>query len=107
MIVLEVISRTIETMNGQKFQKYRLKVRLEDSIFETDGFTFDLETCIQQGDIIENMQVIGKVSGAELCRLYYETRAKETEDKHIVREKPKEVLKKRDIVHENEQLSLF
>ena len=107
MIVLEVISRRIESMNGQKFQKCRLKIKLEDSIFETDGFTFDLETCIQQGDIIENMQVVWRVSGAELCKIYYETRARETEEKHIVHEKPKEIVKKCDIVHENEQLSLF
>ena len=107
MIVLKVISRTIETMNGQKFQKYRLRLKLEDSIFETDGFTFDLEKCIQPGDIIENMQVVGRVSGAELCKIYYETRARETEDKNIVQEKPKEIVKKRGIVYENEQLSLY
>ena len=107
MIVLEVISRRIESMNGQKFQKYKLKLKSADSIFETDGFTYDLETSIQQGDVLENMQVVGRASGAELCKIYYEMRASKTENRHIVQQKPKEVVKKCDVVHENEQLSLF
>lgn len=108
-IVLEVINHSIDSMNGQKFQRYRMKLKEHENIFITDGFTNNLNTCINQGDIIENMQIVGRVSKSQLCEIYYKSKNKNYE-RQCSDNKDKCYVHKKSInvtVKENEQLSLF
>lgn len=62
-------------MNGQFFDRYKLKLIHENHILITDGFKVGPE--IVKGDIIENMEVIGHISDTKLCKLYYQCKGQE------------------------------
>lgn len=101
-IVLQVISRTEGNMNGSPYIRYRLKLMEKNHLFETDGFTYDLDSQIQSGDIIEYMKVIGRLSGVELCEAFYKEKQQEQEVMKINKTKEKE-----DDKQKENQLNLF
>lgn len=116
-VVLEVISHTTDTVNGRQFERYKLKLLHNHGIFINDGFG-QAGQLIKVGDVIEDMQVVGRLTGSELCQAYYE--AKEIEErtekfievsknKGIVHRTAPIIPKKLEIVHKPavEQMSLF
>ena len=70
-IVLEILERKLDSMNGRSFLKYQFKLLHHDTIYQCDGFTYDLEAQITTGDIIEDMEVIGHLTKEALCKAYY------------------------------------
>lgn len=92
-IVLEVISHTADTVNGRPFERYKLKTLENHKVFVNDGFA-QVGTVITVGDVIEHMNVVGCLSGSELCKAFYE--AKEIEE---ITEKRISVTKNRGFVH--------
>lgn len=72
--VLEVLNHKIDSMNGMEYRRYRFKLMRDNRIWTTDGFGQVNDREITNGDIIEDMQIVGHVSGAELCALFYKAK---------------------------------
>lgn len=64
-IVLNVISHSEETMNGSSFYRYRMKLLSNGRVFTTDGFTPDPNTYIMNGDVIEDMVIVARLTDEE------------------------------------------
>lgn len=107
MIVLKVIEHTKDIMNGIAYERYKMKLKANDTIIETTGFA-RAGTRINQYDIIENMQVVGKCTDREKCELYYfmqqvEKQQTPQQERKVIPFKKE----KREEKKENAQLSLF
>ena len=116
-VVLEVISHITDSANNRPFERYRLKTLENHNVFTLDGFG-QVGTVITVGDVIENMNVVGRLTGAELCQAFYEAREieestekriQESKDRSFVHKIAPVIPKKAEIVHKPalEQLSLF
>ena len=116
-IVLEIISHTTDKVNGRLFERYKLKLLHNHSVFINDGFG-QVGQLIKVGDAIENMQVVRGLTGSELCQAFYEARKIEestekriqvTKNRGFVHRATPVIHKKEEIVHKPtaEQLSLF
>lgn len=116
-IVLEVINHVRDSANNRHFERYKLKTLEGHNVFVMDAFG-QVGTVITVGDVIENMQVVGRLSGSELCQAFYE--AKEIEEitkKHILATKNRGTVtkiapiisKKVEVIHKPvvEQMCLF
>ena len=111
MVVIEVLEHTADSMNGQKFERYKLRAEIEGNITITTGFA-RAGLVIKNGDIVEHMQVVGRVTASKLCELHYAIQeqqkqiathpAKRTEVIPIIKKN-----KKQEKQRENVQLSLF
>lgn len=73
-IVLEVISHVLININGTKLEKYKLKLLESNAVFITDGFSASGTPIIQVGDVIEYMEVIDKLSDAQMCEVFYKVK---------------------------------
>lgn len=116
-IVLEIISHTTDTVNGKPVERYKLKLLHSHNVFVVDGFG-QPGVSIKIGDVIENMDVVGKLSSSELCQAYYEAREIEeragkrrevSNNRGIVHRIAPVIPRKEGIVHKPavEQMSLF
>ena len=69
-IVLEVLGKQTDSMNGSFFERYKLKILENESVYITDGFTTE-PTDIKVGHVLEFMKVIGQSTTEQLCKAYY------------------------------------
>lgn len=82
-IVLEVLGKQTDSMNGSFFERYKLKVLENESVFTTDGFTTE-QTDIKVGHILDCMKVIGQATAEQLCHAYYAAKKFEEKEKSLI-----------------------
>lgn len=90
-VILQVIDYKREKINGTLMDRYKLKLKDGDRVYETLGFRHSSHLVLQPGQLLENMREVGELSSEDFAKEWYE--AKEIEQAKLHR---KEQLKKDD-----------
>ncbi len=105
-IVLAVLNKSSESMNGRSFQKYRVKMYEDMKSYITDLFV-DSDSNIAPGDVLEDMTVIGHMNKSELDVLPYEKMPVINYKSYMSEEKPRNIVENTKVRKKDEQLTLF